>query len=465
MHRVIAKYGLAAHLAFVVVAPLFLFAFCTREATSCSVLWLSLFAASWCFLAPSVRAGESTHMARSRVLAGVARDPLFWTSLALVAFTGARALNGGVRMAYDAEASAWVLAQPALAYFPGCVTGAGLLPFAASVALAVVLVGVRHSLGRSARMVFLLMASAGAGLASVVLLIAANQGNAVCRSMLAASPRLASHFGFCEGVYFLCGLATLATAFERSWMRAAPLFALAIGGTALGVFSFAPAAFSALFASLAVPVLLAAFAYLMRNVGRTSQFRYLAVVAIALAFGVVVALFATPPDALKGKLDVFLSLAFVPDGFLELRRTLSDIAFRAWRETPWIGTGLGSFGLDVRFQAQPADWAVLPRGVATVANGGWWLLAERGIVGAVSLALPFAFVAYTYGRRVAKWATSGRFVVPHPACWLAPLVFVALAASIPFDGSFLRPDAWLAAIVAASVAPRCFPSLKSPTHG
>ena len=457
VHRVIVKYGLAAHLAFLAVAPLFLYPCCSAPATATTVLWLSLVAAVWCLLVPSVRSGEPLHVARRRVLSGLAHDPLFWTSLALAAFTGLRALNGGVRMTYDAGDAAWRLSSPSLPVFPGCMDGAGFLPFAVSVALVVVLAGARHALGRSARMAFLLVASAGAGLASVVALVAANQGSEVCRQMLLALPNASSYFGFSEGVFFLCGIVVLTSAFEREWMRVIPLFLLSVGGTALGVFAFAPAAASVLFGALALVVLLVAFVYLFFSVGRTSQFRYVAVLGIALALAALTAAFVLPAELLQAKLDAFREMAFVPDGFFELRGTLSEIALRAWKTAPWTGTGIGSFALDVRFQAMPEDWLVLPRGVATIANGGWLLLAERGLVGAVAVVLPFGFIAWSFMRRAAAWATGGRFRAPHPGVLLAPLVLLALAASVPFDCSFLRPDALLAAAAAAAVAPKCFP--------
>ena len=465
MNRVLAKYGLAAHLAFVSVAPLFLLPFCSEATTAKVLLWLSAFAFFWCFLAPSVRAGETTHAARARVSASVVRDPLFWTSVALAALAGVRALNGGVRMAYDAEESAWRMTQPAIEILPGCVDGSGFLPFAAATAIVVVLLGARHALGRSARMAFLLVAGACAGLAAVVALVAAREGSEACAALFSTTDNTFSYFGFAEGFWFLGGLAALATAFERSWVKATPLFALAIGGTALGLFLFAPPALALVFAALALAVLAAAFVYLLRVVGRSSQFRYLAVFAIAMALGGLTVAFFAPQDALAARLDAFMTGDFLPKELLSLRRTLSDIALRAWKTSPWTGTGLASFGLDVRFQAQPADWATLPRGIAAIPNGGWLVLAERGLVGAACLVLPFGFIAFSFGRRVAAWATH-RLVAPHPGVFLAPLAALALAAAVPFDASFLRAEALLAAVSVAAVAPKCFPNIeeKSTQH-
>ena len=456
MNRVVSKYGLAAHLAFLAVAPLFLFPFCSEAATAKAVLWLSLVAAVWCLLSPSVRGGEPLHVARRRVLSKILVDPLFWVSALLALVAGVAALNGGVKMAYDAEAAVWRLTTPFVEILPGCVSGRGFLPFAVSVAAVVVLVGARQALGRSARMAFLFVASAGAGLAAVVALVAANEGSLACRSLLAVSATKASCYGFAMGLWFLGGIAALVTAFERRWNRAMPVFVLSVGGTALGVFAFAPPALSLLFAAGAVLLLPLAFAYLFVNVGRSSEFRFLAVLAILLAVAALAGAFLLPQALTAARFDAFMTGDFLPERMFALRRTLSEIALRAWKESPWIGTGLGSFGLDVRFQALPEDWAVLPRGIAAIPNGGWWLLAERGIAGAAFVALPFGFVLFTFGRRLVAWATQ-RLVVPHPACLLLPLALAALAASAPFDGSFLRPDAMLAAIAVVAVAPKCFP--------
>ena len=84
MQKAISKYGLAAHLALLAVAPLFLFPFCDDAWTARVVIWLSLFAAVWTILEPSRRAEETLHDARFRVASSIARDPLFWLSLCLV---------------------------------------------------------------------------------------------------------------------------------------------------------------------------------------------------------------------------------------------------------------------------------------------------------------------------------------------------------------------------------------------
>lgn len=463
MQRFLAKYGLAAHLALVAVAPLFLFPFCPAHDVARAVLWLALLAALWFLAAPSTRRGEPLHVARQRVWRATLRDPLFWLSLVLILFSGLRALNGGVRMAYDAEKSAWSLATAAVAEFPGCVEGAGFLPFAATVALAVVVIAARQALGRSARTVFLLLASAFAGLAASVALVAAFEGHAACAALFDFPNAAASFFGGACGVWFLAGTAALVSSFEQKWHAALVAIPFSVGGTALGAFAFAPPAMSGLFAAAALPVLAFAFFYARKVLHGTGDYRMLVVYAVALTTGGLAVAFLMPEAALAARLDAFANRAFVPEGFLDARRVLSDIALRTWKTAPWIGTGVGSFALDVRFQALAAEWPQIPRGLVALANGGWLLLVERGLVGAALVALPFGFLLFTYARRIVLWATERR--LPHPAALLAPLVVLVLAPSVPFDASFLRADVLLAAAAVLAVSAKAFPHSELTSNG
>lgn len=462
MHQFLAKYGLAAHLALLAVAPLFLFPFCAASSVAVTLLWLTLLAAIWCALMPSVRGGERLHDARARVVSESARDPLFWASVALALVAGFRALNGGVRMAYDVEAAVWQLTTAAFPFYPGCTDGAGFLPFAVALALVVLFAAARHALGRSARQAFLLMAAAVAGLASVVFLVAAHLGHAGCARLFAFPGAGVSFAGIAFGLYFLGGVASLYAAFERKWMSATFLAPLSVGGTAVGAFAFAPPATAALFAVAALAVFGLSFVCAMRTLRRQAEFRLLVVFALALAMGGLLAGFLMPEAALSARLDAFAQRAFFPDGFWALRRTLSDLAFRAWKESPWIGTGLGSFGLDIRFQALPEDWAVIPRGQTAVPNGGWLLLAERGLVGAALYLLPFGFLLFTYARRLVAWAR--RVCLPHPAVLLLPLVLMTLGVGAFFDCSILRADVLLAACAELAIAAKAFPNLENHSN-
>ena len=101
MQKAISKYGLAAHLALLAVAPLFLFPFCDDVWTARVVIWLSILSFAWTILEPSRRVDETLHDARFRVASSIVLDPLFWFSIVLVVVAGIRWLNGGIGMSYD----------------------------------------------------------------------------------------------------------------------------------------------------------------------------------------------------------------------------------------------------------------------------------------------------------------------------------------------------------------------------
>ena len=94
-------------MAILAVAPLVLFPFLEKSDIATVLLWLSAFVSVWVVLVPSIRSGEALHDARCRVASAIVRDPLFWVSLLVIAFTGVRALNGGIGLAYDAETAKW----------------------------------------------------------------------------------------------------------------------------------------------------------------------------------------------------------------------------------------------------------------------------------------------------------------------------------------------------------------------
>jgi nitrate reductase gamma subunit len=75
-----------------------------------SMLWLSGFALVWTLLSPSVFSGERMNDARRRILRSMFSDPLVWVMMLLVLVSGVRALNGGIKMAYDAELRAKIVA-------------------------------------------------------------------------------------------------------------------------------------------------------------------------------------------------------------------------------------------------------------------------------------------------------------------------------------------------------------------
>ena len=456
VQKLIAKYGLAAHLAILAVAPLFLFPFCTTGTVAWALIWLTLPTALWAVLEPSLRGGEHLHDARRRVVKAVFRDPLFWASLVLVVFTGFRALNGGISLSYNAEESVWRVSSPVFPILPGVVGSAGDLSFAVALACVVLLQACRHALGRSARMAFLLVASFLSGLAALIALVALHEGAAGARALLPSGCGTGLSFiALAFGLHLIGGIVALIAISEHRWRSSFFLLLLAIGGNAAGLFAFAPAYLSASFALAGVLILAYALAFSFWAFSSSDGFKLMVIGGIALTFGGLLVVALLPKAVMDERLVAFTNLAFFPGRFWEIRGVLSAVAFKSWVSHIWIGTGIDSFPLDFRFAAQDADWAVLPRGATAVANGWWHLLVERGLVGTVFFILPFGFLLFTYVRRLAGGVRA--HALPHPACLIAPVALALFVATGFVDCSPLRIEALMAECAYLAVSAAAFP--------
>ena len=179
------------------------------------------------------------------------------------------------------------------------------------------------------------------------------------------------------------------------------------------------------------------------------------------------------PASVREARFAFLSqegASFIPDGFLAARDSLSAIAASVWKEHSWLGTGLGSFALDIRFNATPDDWALFPSSQAGALNGWWQMLAERGIAGVVLFASPLLFLAWTYVLRayeaVRKAVASRRpaeLMALHAACWIGPLAIAATAACGFIDHSFWRPETMMAVAAMFALSGSALPAVAKKT--
>lgn len=460
MQRLIAKYGLAAHLALLAVAPLVLYPFFTGGLIATVLLWLSLLTALWMFLEPSMRSGESLSDSRWRVARGVSRDPLFWVLLTLAAFSGFRALNTGIALSYDAEAAAWYVSDQPFPLLPGAVDGFAFLPFAVSVAFLVLVSACRHSLGRSARHLFVLMSSTIAGLAAVIDLIVLRIGvwSGALAPLLPGEGLGCSFIGFAFGLYLIGGMVSLVAVFEQNWRSALGFVALAIGGTSAGMVAFTPFHLSGVLVIAALLMLIYALVFSKKAVSLSALFMIVSVSLAALVVGGLFVTVVSPGNPLAERLSTLPEFSFFSEKFLEIRRSLSAIAFKSWVSHLWLGTGLASFPLDFRIHAQMADWELLPRGTQAVANCWWQLLAERGVIGFMLFVLPFGFLLFSYVRRLIGCVMG--FGLPHPICVIAPEVFVLFVSAGFVDCSPLRAEVLLATGSLMAISAVSFPKAR-----
>lgn len=455
MQKLIAKYGLAAHLALLATAPLFLFPFCSASFSAATLLWLSLLAVCWLLLEPSVRVDEHLHTARSRVRAALGHDPLLWILLALTLLVGIRALNDGIALAYDAEAAVWRMKKPVLSLLPGCVRGAGILPFSAVVSASVLVLAGRHALGKSARTAFLALSSFLAGSAGVILLavLGCSQGSELSALLqLAQQP---SPMGLVFGLYLWAGSVSMVTAFERRWYRMVPCFLVALAGTSAAMFAFSPAFSTVVILGFGLLLLTYGFVYACFALKGSGNFRLLAVIGISLTLGGLLVLVSLPESAFAERLAPFQTGEFFTQFLGEGRRILDAVSIRMWLSNLWLGTGLGSFLEAFRFSIEEADWVALPKAVVSASCGWMSILAERGLVGVLMCLLPFGFLVIWHALRLIRWLSTR--VLPDPACWLGTAVAVAIAVTGFFDCSVLRPEVVMATGALLSVAAATFP--------
>jgi len=455
VQKFIAKYGLAAHLAILAVAPLFLFPFFDDGTIAVTLLWLSLPVVVWTFMQPSVRRGEMLHDARSRVASETSRDPLFWVMLTAVVFSGLRALNTGVAMAYDAETAKWYVASPAFPLMPASVGDSGFLPFAASLATLAMVVACRHALGRSARQAYFLSSSALAGAAAAIAVFVANMGNAAAIEAIKCASRDLSFVGVAFAIHAVGGLVATVAAIESKWNRVMPLLVLSVGGTAAGAFAFSPAYVSGIFLVAWLLVFAYAFFYAFRVVRGAAEFKMLMIIGVSLAGGWVIVSMTALSSFVMARATALVDRAFFPEWYDAARTTITAIALKAWMASPWTGSGIGSFGLDIRFNATPADWLSIPRGLVAPPLGWLKLLTERGIAGLAMTALPLILMLTTYGIRFVGWLFSRR--VPQTGCWVAIAVLPAVIATGFFDCSYLRADVLMAVAAVLALSASTFP--------
>ncbi len=445
MRTFVSKYATAAHLAILAVAPLFLLPFFTADTLATVLLWLSLLTGIWVLIEPSRRRGELLHDARARVAVSIVKDTLFWILVGVVLFATVRWLNSGIGLAYDAELGSWSLRQPSVPVLPGSEASVGYLGFATPVALTVLMMGCRHALGKMARIAFLAIATCLAMLAAVMTIVLVHWDFS-CVTVPSSV----------YGLYFVGGLVALLGAFAVRWRKIILILAFAATGAWTGLYFFAATPIVLLYLIVGLVMMMVCCSYAAFCVGSLVPFKFLSLLLIAVAFPVLMAMGFSTGEFTATRFAFFAGEAplFAPD-FLQLREILSRIAFAAWSEHPWLGTGLGSFPFDVRFQATAADWAVLISAPKETLNGWWQLLVERGILGALSYALVIGTLLVSLVWRAVK-AWGREFFIP--ACVLGPLVLLALIAETFVTVSFLRVEVLLAAGSFLALAVSSFPT-------
>jgi hypothetical protein len=233
------------------------------------------------------------------------------------------------------------------------------------------------------------------------------------------------------------------------------LFVFSIGATAAGLFAFSTPLAVVSFFGAELLVVGYVFFYTHATLRKAAEFKLLVVFALSVAVGVFAVLSLIPEAELNSKVAAILEWKLFPDDFFELRGVLSDIAFRSWKVHPWLGSGLASLPLDVRFFATNDDWLLLVSERAEAFNGYWHLIAERGIIGSALLALPLVLVLAHFFIAMVRGIMA--FRLPHPSALIGILALAAVVADAFFGVSFLRPETMAAVAFSLAVSTKSFP--------
>lgn len=447
MQRLIAKYGLAAHLALLAVAPLFLFPFFAESTIVVVMLWLTLAAAGWVLLEPSIFAGESLLDARLRVAKAIFHDPLFWTMVVVSVFAGLRALNTGISLVYDAEMMVWRLSSAVLPFLPGSVGPSGFWPFAIDFSILVLFCGIRHAMGRAARTMFLLLSTSLAGTAGIIAHLAVFMNIPVPSA------------GFVFGLYLLAALIALVSVMERGWYVTLPWMILALGGTSAALFSFSPAVISLATGGVFVLLLIYVLVYAVHFLEFAGELKVLLIVFTALVLAALLVGALLPNEVLNARLAPYANLMLFSEDYEKIGAVLARISFKSWISHLWVGSGLSSFALVFRFRALPEEWLLMPMGPVIQTNAWWVLLVERGVIGVAFLLVPLFLLVLTYVERVCAFFRT--FELPHPAGLLLPFLLGLFITLGFFDGSPLRAEAVMTMGALLAISAVSFPKRKA----
>ena len=464
----VSRFGLATHLALAAALPAALAQFVSVNALAVSMLWVSLVAWIWIAFEPSVLSGETVSRARSRMFGRMVRDPFVWFLILSVLFAFIRWLNSDVALFYDAEKTIWSVKEPAMSMMPASSGDAGFLPFAVAVVLATVIAGVRHALGRNARIWFGITTgafSAIGGLAAVFCVVFGVETFKTSALMSFGQPWFyGTAFALILPVSIACGI----EAEERGITKARLLFAFAVAGNAVATFVFLPTLLALGHLLISLIVAAVSLALCKNRAGAAACAR----AASMLAFGIVGAVSAVMAPSYKGIVQekikgVNVENAFTP-ALADRNEALQRVSLAMWKDFQWKGIGVGAFKLQAPFYVAKEDWQVLPPRPEQSSNGYFTLLAERGIVGSLFWLVGIGFLLFAWVARLVesfqwhKTQEEGRawvFCIPS-VVWAGLAVLAAGLADTWFSSGFPLTALPVCAASAMTLAAASFPKMK-----
>lgn len=433
MQKFFSKYALAAHLALMTVAPLFLFPFFGVEKSSVVLLWLSFLSILWILLEPSRRPEEYLYNARNRVYKSIISDPLFFIFGLLLIVAFVRWLNNGIKLEYGFVDSDWLwtVSLPTIQWLPGSDSEFGFMSLSTFISVAMVVLACRHALGKSARIMYVFLSALFAGIAAVVAVLYCNGGSELKNVIAISEYKVYSFAGSSFGLFFLASIIALAGMFERGWLKSMLLFSFAAGATFTGLCYFAPSVTIAFYSAFGLLLLLIVLVYVAVRNGSLAFFKCLVALIVAAVLPVIIFQFATPKEVLDVKAAI-LNSQIISEEFFDVRRMYISLASDVWQSgNIWLGNGVGSLPLYMKLNLAENFW------VDFIPDAWWQILTERGLVGLTMIVVPFLFLTYTLLVRIFRAQFKRSF-------WLLTILGVIVVFVVIIEGfysaSLMRPE-------------------------
>lgn len=447
MQKLISKYGLAAHLALLAVAPLIVFPYVGIQDIAMVVFWFSLLGLAWFINAPSrINKERSTSEARRRITKALIEDPIFWIFAFVTIVSAIRALNNGITLAYDAENFLWYMTEPGISVLPASSDSSGVSVFASTLLTFVVYFSAKHALGKSARIALTYLVGFLAGIAGLLALYQLVIGNEGIRAFACTEILNPAFFGIGFGIVLVMLTSALPAAFERHWNVALATFPIVLGALISALFTFSPAYMALGYFVAAISMLVYGSFWSFKKLGKSTALKVVVVFGLSL----VVALIVIYGTSFKVVLEKF---AAISGGILSVEEAdisskLTAISMKVWKTKLWLGSGLGTFPQHFRFNATDADWAVVSVQQLSPVNGWSYLLIERGIVGALLWAVPVVGLLWGYVNRV----IIAKKELPSPMVFSAPLAVIVAFSLNAFNTSLFRIEALPLLVLAATLS-------------
>ena len=466
----VSRFGLATHLALAAALPAALAQFVSVNTLAVSMLWVSLFAWIWMLFEPSVLSGETVSRARSRMLGRMVRDPFVWFMVLAVLFSLIRWLNSGLVLFYDAEKTLWSVKEPVMSMMPASSGDAGFLPFAVSIVLATVIAGVRHALGRNARIWFGVATGSVAAIGGLASVISVALGVETFKTAALTGFGQPWFPGTCFALVLPVSIACGIEAEERGLTKTRLLFAFAVAGNAAAAFVFLPVLLAVGYILISLVVAVVSLALCKNRAGAAACAR----AASMLAFGIVGAVSAVMVPSYKDIVQekvrgLNVEKAF-PLDLADRNEALQRVSLAMWKDFQWGGVGVGAFKLQAPFYVAKEDWQMLPPRPEQSSNGYFTLVAERGIVGSLFWLVGIGFLLFSWAVRLVeslrwhKTQEEGRawvLCIPSMA-WAGLAVLAAGLADAWFSSGFPLTALPVCVASAMTLAAASFPKMKRP---